>query len=454
MYPCERKMQRRRFLGVLGAGAAAISAPRPARAAPRAAKPNLLLLLSDDHGVEHAGCYGSTWVRTPNLDRLAAQGVRFTRAFTATAMCTPSRSALYTGLFPHRNGAHPNHSKVRPGTKSLPHYLRPLGYRVALAGKRHIGPREAFPFEYLSRGQVGRFLAEVRSEPFCLIVATHDPHTPWKKKGPYSPDRVVVPPYLVDTPETREALARYANSVAALDQQVGELMEQLERRGLAGNTLFLYAGDHGSGLPFTKWTLYDAGIRVPFIVRWPGRVEAGTVCEAMVSFVDVVPTFVEAAGGAAPEGLDGRSFLPVLEGKRSSHRDLIYATHTTEGIISGSVYPVRAVRTERHKYIVNLNPDGEFRNIVTEGRKGGRPPAYWLSWQEKARTDPRAARRVRLYQHRPREELYDLKDDPYELHNLADRPALRPLMDGLRRKLADWMKQQGDPLLDKLEGSP
>jgi len=457
----QRVMDRRRFLGRVAIGTAAITAPRfnlALAVEPAAKNPNLVLLLSDDHGYLHAGCYGAKNLRTPRLDRLAAEGMRFTHAFTGTAMCTPSRSMLYTGLFPHRNGAHPNHSSARRGVKSMPHYLSKLGYRVALAGKRHIKPREVFPFEYMNRNNVAQFLSEVGSKPFCLVIATNDPHTPWKKEGPYDPSKVVLPPYLLDTPETREAMARYWNSVAALDRQVGQFTTLLNKHGLEHNTLFIYAGDHGSGFPFTKWTLYDAGIRVPFIACWPGHIKPGTVSDAMVSFVDVVPTFIEAAGQEPPAGLDGRSFLPLLWGKTKEHRDVIFATHTTRGIISGSVYPIRAIRTRTHKYIVNLNPSGEFRNIVTEGRGGrgkrkGRvrgPANYWRSWLELAKRDPAAARRVRLYQHRPAEELYDLTADPYELGNLAGDPAQRPLMAKLRGRLKAWMKQQNDPLLPKL----
>ena len=447
-------LNRRRFIAASLGGAACALAHA---GEPPARKPNFLILLTDDHGTDDAGCYGNPAVRTPNLDKLAAQGLRFTRAFTPTAMCAPSRSALYTGLFPRRNGAHPNHSKVRPGITSLPHYLSKLGYRVALAGKTHIGPRDAFPFEYMAQGGVDAFLAKAGQQPFCLVVATNDPHAPWKKQGPGDPAKVLIPPYLVDTPETRQAMALYYNSVAAMDAQVGQVMGALDRHGLADNTLLLYASDNGSGFAFTKWTLYDAGIRMPFVVRWPGRVQAGTVTDAMVSFVDVLPTFVEAAGQKPQDDLDGRSFLAVLDGKAKAHRDAIFATHTNLGIISGSEYPIRAIRSKTHKYIVNLNASGKFTNIVTEGRgkakakakeddeEGG--AAYWLSWRERAKADPKVAERVRLYQHRPAEELYDVAADPFELNNLAADPAHKPLIADLRQQLKAWMKQQNDPLL-------
>jgi len=451
------RLNRRRFIAASLGGAACTLAHA---GEPPARKPNFLILVSDDHGTDDAGCYGNAAVRAPNIDKLAAQGLRFTRAFTPTAMCAPSRSALYTGLFPHRNGAHPNHSKVRPGVKSLPHYLSKLGYRVALAGKTHIGPRDAFPFEYMAQRGVDAFLAKAGQQPFCLVVATNDPHAPWKKQGPGDPAKVLIPPYLVDTPETRQAMADYYNSVAALDAQVGQVMAALDKHGLTDHTLFLYASDNGSGFPFTKWTLYDAGIRMPFIVRWPGRVQPGTVTDAMVSFVDVLPTFIEAAGEKPPDDLDGRSFLAVLDGKAKGHRDAIFATHTNKGIISGSEYPVRAIRTRTHKYIVNLNPAGTFKNIVTEGRGGGRAKAkeddegggaaYWLSWRERAKADPKTAERMRLYQHRPAEELYDTAADPFELTNLAADPAHKLLIADLRRQLKAWMSQQNDPLLPRM----
>jgi uncharacterized sulfatase len=172
----------------------------------------------------------------------------------------------------------------------------------------------------------------------------------------------------------------------------------------------------------------------------------------MVSFPDVLPTFLDAAGGEPVPDLDGRSFLPVVKGKADRHREFIFGTHTTRGIISGSEYPVRSIRSATHKYIVNLNADGEFRNIITQGRPGKKhkPPAHWQSWLRKAETDERAAERVRAYQHRPPEEFYDLRADPHELHNLAEDPAQRPLMDPLRRRLLDWMRQQGDPLVKKM----
>ncbi len=418
-------------------------------------KPNFVIVFSDDHGIDDSGCYGNTVVRTPNIDRLASEGMRFTRAFTATAMCAPSRSMLYSGLYPHRNGAHPNHSEVRPGIMTLPHYMSQLGYRTALAGKTHIKPRASFPFEYTGLDGVDEFLAEAGGQPFCLVIATNDPHGPYKKAGPgegYDPSKVKLPPYLVDTPETRKLMAAYYNSVTALDKQVGEHLALVDKHGLRGNTLFIYASDNGTGFPFAKWTLYDAGLNMPFIARWPGRIKPGTVTEAMISFVDVLPTFMEAAGCEAPDELDGRSFLGVLEGKESRHRDFVFGTHTNKGIISGSEYPSRAIRTETHQYIRNLIPDGTFTNVVTHGMDHDetRAAGYWKSWLRLAEHDAFAAERVRMYQRRPAQELYDLRSDPYELKNIAGGPANRELIRDLDGQLREWMEQQGDPELGRM----
>ena len=454
-----RNVTRRHFLKTLGATTASLTVSscrvHGTTIPSQTRRPNIVIIISDDHGLEDAGCYGNTVVQTPNIDQLASEGMKFNMAFTATAMCAPSRSMLYTGLFPHRNGAHPNHSSIRPGVRTLPHYMSELGYKTPLAGKTHIKPRQSFPFEYMGLDGVDKYLAKVGGEPFCLVIATNDPHGPYKKAKPgegYDPAKVELPPYLVDTPETRQLMANYYNSVADLDEQVGKYLTLIEKYSLKENTLFIYASDHGSGFPFAKWTLYDAGLNVPFIARWPGHIKGGTVTDAMISFVDVLPTFIEAVGGTPPEDLDGRSFLAVLEGKKRDHREFIFATHTTKGIISGSEYPVRAMRTRTHKYIRNLNPDGTFTNVVTHGHDNdeARGARYWKSWVRLAESDASAAERVKMYQHRPAQELYDLRTDPYERNNIAGDVAHKELIADLRARLKEWMKQQGDPELGRM----
>lgn len=209
----------------------------------------------------------------------------------------------------------------------------------------------------------------------------------------------------------------------------------------------IFTADHGAGM-FAKWTLYDLGLRVPMVARWPNVIKAGTSNNAMISFVDMVPTLVEIAGGQpprAPESIDGRSFLPVMREGKKTHRDIVFGAHTTMGIIGGSVYPIRAVRTATHKYIRNLAPQNAFENTITRG-DGTTKPAMpvWRSWLEKAKNDAPTARRVHEFRFRPAEELYDLRSDPNERINLAANSARNGVLLDLRRQLDAWMLQQGD----------
>ena len=440
----------------IGAGLAVWLAGGLLQAEVTNALPHLVLFLADDHGAPDAGCYGNTVVRTPHLDRLAEEGLRFDRAYCASPSCTPSRSALFTGLMPARNGAHPNHSSVRKGIRSLPHYLAPLGYRTVLFGKNHVSPQSAFPFEYvagrippagpdqgsaLDTTALDRLLAtHDPTRPLCLIVSSWSPHIPWPENDGYDREELELPPGSVDTPEARKALARYYTDVTQLDARLGSCLASLDRHGFTENLLFTYAADHGAQWPFAKWNLYEAGTRVPLIVRWPGHIKPGRTTSAMVSLIDLLPTFIEIGGGSPPEKIDGRSFAPLLAGETDTHRNAIFATHTGDGRINQS--PMRAVRTDRYKFILNLHPERKYETHISRGvARDGRD--YWDSWLAAAIDDESAKRVVTAYAHRPAEEFYDLKRDPHERRNLADSlPA--SLKKNLRVKLADWREQQGE----------
>jgi N-sulfoglucosamine sulfohydrolase len=439
-------VSRREFLKTIGIGAAAFSRGLRGHAGRIQSRPNIVIFLSEDHSAFDLGCYGNETVETPHIDRLAREGMRFTNVFTAAAMCAPSKSTLYTGLYPHRHGCHRNHSSVKPGTKSIPHYLKPLGYRVALAGRVHVKAEQCFPFEYMkiADGEIRSFIESAGERPFCLVMAETKPHAiqrSFPKSKMYDPSKIKMPPYLVDTPETREQRAGYFELITRMDAKVGETLDTLEELGKLGSTLFIYTSDHGSGFPFEKWTLYDGGLRVPFVARWPEAIPANSTSDALISFVDVVPTLIELAGGVEEKDLDGRSFLQVLTGNAAAHNDIVYGAHTNLGIGQGSVYPIRCVRTATHKYIRNLRPEGNFENLIVKGKEG---QGGWLSWLEKAKTDPWAARRVEQYQRRPAEELYDLTKDSFELNNVASDPAMQVIKDKLSQKLDKWIEQQGD----------
>lgn len=449
-------MERRNFLKLAG-GALTAAAVNLSGMNSDAARPNFLFILSDDHGIIDAGCYGNPVIKTPNIDALANEGLLFSRAFTPAAMCAPSRSSLFTGLNPHRHGCYMNHGSVSEEVQSIPHYLGQLGYRVGLAGKTHIKPKEAFPFEYmpLTLDAIEDFMSRSNKEPFCLFVATNDPHAEkigsrrgFRPSSLYDPNNIPLPPYLVDTAETREQRAGYYDLVTRLDSLVGDISALVDNLNVSNLTLLTYASDHGASFPFEKWTCYEAGLNLPMIMRWPGRIKSGTQTDAMISFIDVVPTLVDLAGGS-PTALkfDGRSFKSVILENSTKHHEYIFGTHTTEGIVNGSYYPVRSIRNMRYKYIQNTNSDGAFTNIITASEN----QAGWGSWVQKAEHDPFAAKQVRLYQKRPLEEVYDLKHDPHEMRNLNADPAYNEIKTDLKVRLTDWMHSQNDPELAHME---
>ena len=436
---------RRRFIRSTGALAASwsIGCQRPT------SRPNILIVIGDDLTYLDVGCYGNPEVRTPRIDQLASEGVRFTRAFTGTAMCAPMRQQLYTGIFPVRNGAYPNHSQIKPGIRTLPSYFQELGYRVGLAGKRHFGPAESYPFEQV--GEVNKldftaieeFLNRDSAQPYCLVYASHEPHLPWSKGTPasYNPESLTVPSYLADTPETRQAMTRYYAEIEYLDGEVGRCMDLVRATGHQDNTLFAFCSEQGAQFPGSKWTCYENGLREAVIMRWPERWRAGRETAAVVQGVDWLPTLLDAAGGTAPPDLDGRSFLPVLEGGTDEHGSFAFGVHTTRGILEGAdCYAIRSVRDDRYKLILNLNAESEFRNVLTTDDR----EHYWNSWLAKAETDEHALRLVERYVKRPPVEFYDLESDPLELSNLADAPAHAGRISSLRTSIEAWMLQQGD----------
>ena len=431
--------------------------------------PHIVMYISDDHGIYFLGCYGNKDVQTPNIDVLTKEGMLFTNMFAASPTCAPSRSVLWTGLYPAHNGCMANHTSCRSDITALPTYLRQLGYRVVLANKFHAKPRkEVFNFEYieaklphnpanrrkyrregLNAKDIDRFLSEHAKDqpdtPLCLIVADNSPHVTWEPNKIYDPAKLELPPFIVDTPLTRKAMANYYQDITTMDKRVGQVRAMLKTNGIQDNALFIYTTDQGSEWPHSKWTLYDAGIHVPFIVVWPGRIKSGSACDAMISFVDITPTFIDIAGGKQPPGLDGKSFLDVLLGKTKTFRKYIYASHTGDGNMN--VFPQRCVRDIRYKYIVNLNPERIWTTHFT--KVPGIPQSHkqvWDTWVEKAKTDPIAAKIVELNEHHPQEELYDTQTDPHELNNIADKPEVKRILLKMRKKLRQWLASQGETM--------
>ncbi|BCM93486.1 choline-sulfatase [Abditibacteriota bacterium] len=438
-------------MGMTGAsGVTANSAPA---SSPKVApKPNIVFFIADDHSLLDSSVYGATDVRTPNMKRLSAAGMTFDRAFVASPSCAPSRAAFLSGLMPARNGAEPNHSRPRPGVKLLPAYLHAQGYEVVAFGKvAHYGQAKDFGFDLVEHdgfhddecinAALKYLKARTSKKPLAFFVGTNWPHVPWPKKNEgYNPAALKLPPELLDTPQTRQTRARYYAAVSRFDTELGQVYDAARTR-LGPNTFFLQSSDHGAQWPFAKWNCYDAGIRVPLIASWPGVIKAGTRTSAMVSWIDILPTLIEIAGGKPPVDIDGRSFLPVLRGKTTQHRDRIFTTHSADGDMN--IYPIRSVRTSRWKFILNLHPEFAYTTHIDRNAKS-EPDNYWNSWEAAAPTNARAATIIKRYHERPAEELYDLDSDPYEQNNLAAQPAYVQTKNNLRRELEAWMNAEGD----------
>ena len=410
-------------------------------------RPNFLFIIADDCTFRDIGCYGGQAI-TPNIDSLAQQGMRFTQCFQQAPMCSPTRHAIYTGIYPVKSGAYPNHTFVKDGTKSIVHYLEPLGYRVHLSGKTHINPKSSFPFEYSGKKNpdfkaIDQLLTESTRDgtPFCLFACSNEPHGPWNKgdASQYDSSTITLPPYFVDTRETRENMVDYLAEITYFDGQVGALLALLDKHGIAENTMVVVVSEQGSSFPFGKWTCYDTGLQSACIVRWPGQVKVGSVTDAMVEYVDIAPTFIDAAGGSREAAIDGMSFVPVLTGETNGHKRFVFGEMTTRGINKGSLYfGIRSIRSEKYKYIVNFTPDVTFQNACTNS-------TIFKSWRQKASDgDATAAEKINRYENRPAEEFYAIQEDPYEWHNLANDPRYAMQKAELKQELSRWMEECGD----------
>jgi N-sulfoglucosamine sulfohydrolase len=451
-------MTNHRSLPLAVASALLLAAWTTASAQP---KPNIVVFLADDLGwadcsIDNPECK----IPTPNMELVAKAGITFSHAFVASPSCAPSRAALLTGLTPARNGAMFNHQLPRANLKKWPAWFREAGYETAAIGKvAHYATVRSYGFDHVSHftyhadecvNEAVKWLenrqAAKPTKPLCLMVGTNWPHVPWPQEVDAKLGEVPLPPTFVDTPETRTFRERYAQAVAFADRDLG-LVYDAAFRLLGENTLFLFTSDHGAQFPFGKWNCYDAGIRTPLVAVWPGQIEPGSQSDALVSWLDLLPTCLDAAGIAVPargdEGgkLSGWSLLELMRGKADAHREFIFTTHSGDGAMNE--YPIRSVRSRNWKYIRNLAPQAEHHTHIDKAleRDGG---GYWTSWTQQAESDAAAAAVVSRYHRRPAEELYDLRSDPHEQRNLAADPAQAERLATLRGQLEAWMQAQGD----------
>ena len=427
-------------------------------------KPDILFFLADDMTSVDCEPYGNPDVHTPNLARLAKEGLCFDNMNNATAMCGPTRQSLYTGIFPVKNGSYPNHCQVYSNIISIVQHFTKIGYRVALIGKQHYAPAASFPFEYLggrnsdngegidiTLGDAEKWINKDKSKPYLLIVATNQPHGPWTRgnREQYSADKLTIAPYMVDTKQTRETLVKYYAEITYADSLVGYCMNMVDKADKKDNTMFIFASEHGTSLPFGKWTCFNMGLKSAFIVRWPKVIKPSTRTGVLTQYIDVMPTLYEAAGGD-PSSLrgdkeqkmpiDGKSFFATLKGKNTVIRDYIYGVHTTRGIKNGSDnYPVRSVQDHDYKLIWNLNYTEPF---LSSGSRYGNK--LYDGWLEKSKNNPAVYEHALLYRNRPEFELYYIKKDKFEMKNLATDESLKKVKEKLFSTLKKWMEEQGD----------
>ena len=423
--------------------------------------PNFLVIMADDCTYNDLPVYGGRNAKTPNIDRLAREGLVFDRAYLSEAMCQPCRAELFTGQFPTRNGCAWNHSASRNTVTSMPQHLGRHGYRVGLAGKMHVKPKKAFPFEEVAGFDSNCVRNPTRphdlsglqdfmgkKKPFCLVVALVEPHVPWVMgdRSKYPPADLKLPPNLADTPRTRQDFASYLAEITYMDGQVGEILKVLEESGKAGNTLVLFTSEQGSQFPGCKWTNWDTGIHTGLIARWPGVIAAGRRTKAMIQYADLLPTLLCLAGEERTgQEFDGVEFARVLTNGAEEHRDYAYGLHNN--IPEGPPYPIRTVSDGEWRYIRNLLPEEIYIEKHLMGMKGtgvlNNP--YWTTWVRDSWNNSHTYRVVRRYMRRPAEQLYHTARDPYEMNNLAEDPEHAAIKKRLSAELDRWMKEQGDP---------
>ncbi|MDF1657287.1 MAG: sulfatase [Verrucomicrobiales bacterium] len=432
--------------------------------------PNLLIITVDDMNADSIGAFGAELESTsPNVDRLAAEGLSFDLAHVQVGNCYPSRNVMWSGRYSHNNGAE-GFYEVKPiNYPTLCDLMQKHGYWVGIRGKvSHSSPYQPFHWDadltfkrdgtsehmkdarsYFRSVKRGIKLAENEGKPFCINVNISDPHKPfWKPGDPhpvskvFTADEVPVPGFLPDDPAIREELALYYTSVRRADDCVGEILEALSESGKAEETFVMFLSDHGMPLPFAKTQLYHHSTRTPLIVRWPGVAEPGTRDdEHMVSAVDFLPTLLDVVGAKKPGGFDGSSFAPLFHGEKLPGRDSVFKVYNENS--GAQRHPIRGVETPEYLYL--FNPWSDRVNKFKTATQGTVTYKRLIALAEE---DAAIAARLDLFDYRVLEELYDVRNDPDCLVNLIDDPSHEAALSDLRARAEKFMRESGDHALE------
>ncbi len=408
--------------------------------------PNVVFIIGDDISVSDFGCYGNPSIRTPNIDKLASNGLRFTNAYLTTSQCSPTRCSIITGRYPHNTGAPELHTALPEGQVMFPEILKQAGYYTLAAGKWHMGEYAKRAFDkVLTNGGAGgedkwveSLQQRPRDRPFFMWFASYDAHRSWQidpEAKPHSPDDVVIPPYLIDTPEARKDMAMYYDEIQRLDRYVGLVVKELEDQGVLENTCIIFMADNGRPFPRCKTRLYDSGIKTPFIMHWPEGMKKGErVSNSLISAIDIGPTILGLAGIKAPESFQGVSIIPLIEDPKSTVRDFVFAEHNWHGQIAHE----RMVRSGDFVYIRNAHPQlPQICGLDAECPQEELREMDKLGKLTDAQRDP-------LLEPRPSEELFDLGRDPYQMTNLVENIKYLETLSHLQNVMDEWQARTGD----------
>ncbi|MCF3649401.1 sulfatase family protein [Synoicihabitans lomoniglobus] len=430
--------------GLCGLAIFAISAPPP----------NVIVFVADDLGWDDSGPYGNPSVKTPTMDRLAADGLVFDRALLTTSSCSPSRCSILTGRYPHNTGAPELHQPLPADQVLVSTFLRHAGYYTAAVGKWHLGEAAKVQFDRVweksgpsgAENWVEALQDRPRDRPFFFWLASYDPHRGYEPNTipqPHRPAAVIVPPYLPDTPEVRADLALYYDEISRFDHYVGLACAELEAQGVLDNTFIIVISDNGRPFPRAKTRLLDSGIRTPFIVCWPaGLRRVGARTSQLVSVIDIAPTLVDLAGLAPESSFQGTSFAATLHDASAHVRDYAFAEHNWHDYQARE----RSVSDSRYTYIRNSRPD---LPATPPADAVGSPTFRAMQRLERA-GELSPAMRDAFIAPRATEELYDNLADPHSLHDLIADPAHAAALHRVRAALDQWIRDTDDQFYDDI----
>lgn len=431
-------------------------------------RPNILFLLADDWSYPYSEIYGETYVRTPNIEKLTHSGIVFENAYCSAPSCTPSRASILTGLYPHNLGEGVNLcGRLDVKIPTYVQILRENGYAVAF-DRKGWAPGDITKMGYTEnpcgdKVEFSKFIGDLpEGKPFFFWFGTNDPHRPFDKNAGKNAGidvpKIKVPGFLPDTPETREDLADYFSEVEHFDKEIGDLLEILKKNNKLDNTIIIVASDNGMPFPHAKANLYDYGTRVPLIICGSAKMAKNIRNFSFVNYIDLTPTFLDLAGIKKQPMMDGKSLLPVLEGKTTTQNDQVFLERERHCLCRadldyGAGYPIRAIRTSEYLYIRNFRPDrnpaGDETIPDTPSEYGDVDGGITKIYMMDNRNLPAVEPYFKMaFEKRPAEELYVIKADPYNIHNVAESGEYASIKASLSKRLYDWMKSTNDPRLD------